>query len=169
MPIPDDLRTQRVPGDQPLKRSVLDRLIVRDDDPRDQKPGAVLRDIRECVRRDLEDLLNTRPRCDSWPDHLTELDQSLANYGLPDCTGSDMSAPMNHGKFSRILQRVIETFEPRLTNVTIQTMSKTEPLNRTLSFRIEATLRVDPIEEPIVLDSTIEPISASFAVTRADR
>lgn len=169
MPIPDDLRTRRIPGDQALKRSVLDRLIVRDDDPRDQKPSAVLRDIRESVRRDLEDLLNTRPRWNSWPEYLHELDDSLANYGLPDFTGSEVSAPMNHGKFSRILQRIIETFEPRLTNVTVQTMSKTEPLNRTLSFRIEATLRIEPIEEPIVLDSTIEPISATFSVTRADR
>lgn len=169
MPIPDDTRARRIPGDQALKRSVLDRLIVRDDDPPEMKPGAVLRDIRESVRRDLEALLNTRPRCETWPAHLIELENSLANYGLPDFTGSDISAPMNQGRFSRILQRVIETYEPRLTNVTVQIVSPAEPLNRTLSFRIEATLQVEPLEEPIVLNSIIEPISATFAVTRADR
>ena len=164
MPPNDPLRR-----DQPLKPSVLDRLLVQDDDGRGSNTTQLLRDVRESVRRDLEDLLNTRPRFASWPSCLNELDESLANYGLPDFTGANLSAPRNHQQFCYELQRLIETFEPRLENVRVQKLSKGEPVTRVLSFRIEATLRVHPLEESIVFDSTIEPVSATFAVKRTER
>jgi type VI secretion system protein ImpF len=167
MPPTELTRVQRLPRDQPLKPSVLDRLIVRDDDGRPPSPGQLLREVQESVRGDLEDLLNTRPLWAAWPASLGELEDSLVNYGLPDFSGANLSAPQDHAKFCDKLRRCIESFEPRLQNVTVQKTSKGEPLNRILSFRIEATLRIFPIEDQqIVFDSTIEPISASFAVRR---
>ncbi len=39
-----------------------------------------------------------------------------------------------------------------------------EPLDRTLRFRIEALLRVEPAPEPVAFDSTLEPGAGGFAV-----
>ena len=80
--------------DKPLLPSVFDRLI--DDDPQGQrevsKPRAqVLREIKQAVCRDLENLLNARQRCGAIPPDLKELDVSLVNYGIPDFTGAGMS------------------------------------------------------------------------------
>ena len=76
----------KIEADQPLVPSVLDRLI--DDEPTATREppksrGQVLRDLKQSVRRDLENLLNTRQRCKSWPENLSELEVSLVNYGFP--------------------------------------------------------------------------------------
>jgi len=160
-----------MPGMQQSRRdelvtpSVLDRLLVGADDS--QRPGGAqtLGEVRETVRRDLQDLLNTRPRCQSWPASLKELSDSLADYGAPDFTGPNLSAPANHMAFRRVLQRVVETFEPRLKSVNVQLMTKADQLNRTLAFRIRAMLCIEPFQEEIAFDSTVEPLSASFAVS----
>ena len=60
----------RVPRDQPLLPSLIDRVGQADQ---------VLRDLRECLRRDLENLLNTRRRCLPAPPDLEELETSLVN------------------------------------------------------------------------------------------
>lgn len=157
----------RLSRDLPLKPSVLDRLIGRDDEPDRTGPTQVLREIKENIRRDLQDLLNTRRCCESWPEDMRELDASLLNYGLPDYTGLHLSAPSKHEKVRDILRRVIETFEPRLEGVSVVRLNRGEPEGRTLAFRIAATLRVVPIAEPIAYESTIDPLGATFTVRRA--
>ena len=154
----------RITSKQAVKLSVLDRLLAADD----SSVGNLVC-LRENVRRDLEDLLNTRVRCRSWPPNLTELERSLLNYGLPDFTGLKLGAPSDQERFRFILQRAIEMFEPRLENVTVEKLNQGEALNRTLSFRIEAILRVKPYQEPIALNSKLDPLSATFAITRAER
>jgi type VI secretion system protein ImpF len=164
MPPLNESTSQRLSRDQRLKPSVLDRLIVRE-----ESSGPTLRDIKEWLRRDLEDLLNTRPRCRSWSPGLTELEDSLVNYGPPDFTGLHLGGPANQESFRQSVQDVIERFEPRLQNVRVHRKTKANSLDRVLSFRIEATLCVNPIEEPIIFESTLKPLSAGFAVTRAER
>src|SRR5262245_30104663 len=85
----------RVRAEQPLIPSILDRLI--DLDPtvsREPSPSRhqVLRELKLSVRRDLENLLNSRQRCVSPPDHMKELEKSLVNYGIPDLTASSMGS-----------------------------------------------------------------------------
>src|SRR3954470_18006227 len=74
-------------SDQPLVPSVLDRLL--DDAPETTTEPArsraqLLRDLKQSVRRDLEDLLNTRRRHLDLPPGLAELDHSPLAYGIPD-------------------------------------------------------------------------------------
>jgi type VI secretion system protein ImpF len=157
----DQPRPRRLPPSQPYKLSVLDRLIA----PENDSSRPTLRYVREAVRRDLEDLLNSRPRCNGWPDSFRELDSSLANYGLPDFTGLGLGSPSSQRGFARVLCDVIRKFEPRLQNVTVEKSESADSQGRTAVFRIEATLCVEPIREPIVFDSTIEPQTASFHVT----
>ncbi|MBN2490939.1 MAG: type VI secretion system baseplate subunit TssE [Planctomycetes bacterium] len=152
----------RVPGSQPLLPSVLNRLM----DPTGVKR---MRELKEYIRRDLEDLLNTRWRCVSWPRNLDELDVSLVNYGIPDFTGANLGSPENQEEFRRVVEQVIRNFEPRFKSVTVTLLRNPEALDRTLRFRIEATLHTEPAPEPVVFDSALEPLTASFQVKEGGR
>src|SRR5262245_7495839 len=95
--------------DQPLIPSVLDRLIDQEPDVRREAPrgrNQVLRDLKQSVRRDLENLLNTRVRCVPTPPELNHLKRSLVNYGLPDLTGSSPAAPKDREEFRRTIEAV---------------------------------------------------------------
>ncbi len=77
--------------------SLLDRLI--DDEPEltTEYPWdevQKLRIIRQGIKRDLQDLLNTRFRCVAFPPDSSSLDDSLLNYGLPDFTAAGLNLAM---------------------------------------------------------------------------
>jgi type VI secretion system protein ImpF len=117
------------------------------------------------VRRDLENLLNTRWRCVAWPPNLEELDLSLVNYGIPDFTGANMATATNREELRKIIQQVLEKFEPRFKSVRVELVQPGERADRQLNFRIDAVLYAEPAPEPVVFDSQLEPASANFKVT----
>jgi type VI secretion system protein ImpF len=150
-----------------LLPSVLDRLL--DDEPGVQRevpagPHQLLRDLKQSVRRDLENLLNTRVRYHVWPTHLSELKQSLVSYGLPDFTGVSLSSAKDREDFCKIIQGIINQFEPRLKNVSVVPISSSQPLDRTFRFRIDALLRTEPAPEPVAFDSNVEPATGGVEV-----
>ncbi|MFL5342353.1 MAG: type VI secretion system baseplate subunit TssE [Gemmataceae bacterium] len=160
----------RVRPEQPLVPSLLDRLIdLEPEASREPAPGRhqILRDLKLSVRRDLENLLNTRYRCLSPPDHLKELKQSLLNYGIPDLTGASLSSAKERDELCRVLQAIIARHESRFKSVRVTPLDNAEPLDRTLRFRIDALLLVDPAPEPIVFDSMLRPATGSFEVRGA--
>ncbi|MCC6416938.1 MAG: type VI secretion system baseplate subunit TssE [Gemmataceae bacterium] len=157
----------KVAADQLLVPSVLDRLL--DEDPELTREPAksrhqVLRELKLSVRRDLEHLLNTRRRCVPPPPALTELDESLVNYGLPDFTGLSMTSAEERDEFRRAVEKVISTCEPRFKTVSVQLVDADEPLDRTLRFRIDALLYAHPAPEAVVFDSAVEPITGNVEI-----
>jgi type VI secretion system protein ImpF len=124
----------------------------------------VLREMKQTVRRDLENLLNTKVRCVPWPAHLEELKQSLVNYGITDFTSASMGSNREREEFCRNLQVVIRQHEPRLKSVKVSLIENEEPLDRTLRFRINAMLQADPAPEPIVFDSAVRPVTGDVEV-----
>ena len=157
----------RVREDQPLLMSILDRLL--DDDPQTQQElpksrSQILRDLKNAVGRDLENLLNTRWRCVNWPPNLDELEVSLVNYGIPDFTGTNMSLPSERQELCRLIEEVIRRYEPRFKSVKVLLRENRDDFDRTLRFRIDAVLYAEPAPEPVVFDSMLEPSSANFHV-----
>lgn len=157
----------KVREDQPLAPSVFDRLL--DDDPANSREPAtsrrqLLRELKQSVSRDLENLLNTRQRCGEWPAPLEELETSLVNYGLPDFTGVNMSLPSERERLRGVIEQVIEQFEPRFRTVRVKLLENAEVYDRTLRFRIDGLLEVDPAPEPVVFDSQLEPTTSTFEV-----
>lgn len=158
----------RIRDDQPLVPSILDRLL--DDDPgvtveSPRSRALVLREMKRSVCRDLENLLNTRCRLESYPTNLTELDLSLANYGVPDFTGSNMSQPEQRAELRRQIEAAIVRFEPRFKTVKVTVMEQSsETQSRTLRLKIEALMHAEPAPEPVVFDSQLEPITSMFDV-----
>jgi type VI secretion system protein ImpF len=161
----------RVRPNQQLVPSVLDRLL--DDDPEVRREPAasrnqVLRELKMSVRRDLENLLNTRVRCLMPPEQCKELKQSLVNYGIPDITGSDLGSSHDRDEFCRVLQNVIRQYEPRFKTVKVTPISSADPQDRTFRFRIDALLQAEPAPEPIIFDSQLRPGTEEFAVKGVD-
>ena len=157
---------------QPLLQSFLDRLV---DESEDFLPGVArsraqsLNELKLSVRRDLQNLLNTRWRCSSWPPDLDELERSLVNYGIPDFTGANMSHGSARDELREIIEEVIRTFEPRFKSVKVNLVKNEDELDRTLHFRIEALLQVEPDPEPVVFHSQVEPVTGTIEITSPER
>lgn len=154
-------------ADKPLLPSVFDRLI--DDDPGNSrevaKPRAqVLREMKQAVCRDLENLLNTRHRFGVIPSDLKELDVSLVNYGIPDFTGAGMSGKADRESLRQSIENTIRKFETRFVSVRVEILDNKNDFDRTLRFRIDAMMHAEPAPEPVVFDSQLEPTLAEFQV-----
>ncbi len=161
----------RVELDQPLRPSLLDRLIDEHPELRQDPPkhhGQYLAELRRAVRRDLEALLNTRQRCISAPANLTELQTSFVNYGIPDFSGLNLTTEAQRETFRATIEGIIRRYEPRFQKVRVVLLENVDALDRTLRFRIEALIYADPAPEPLVFDSYLEPVTHSFAVTAKD-
>jgi len=157
----------RIPEDQQLVPSVLDRLLDGDPEVSREAPmsrNQVLRELKLSVRRDLENLLNTRWRFTNWPPNLDDLDVSLVNYGIPDFTGVAMSSASSREQLRGVVEQVIRKFEPRFKSVKVKLLENADETDRSLRLRIDALLYAEPAPEPVVFDSHLEPVSGNFAV-----
>src|SRR6266540_2385252 len=76
----------RVTPHQRLMPSLLDRLIDPESEGGDEGEGYGVEQMIEVVRRDMEDLLNTRQTTIDIPEAYTEVLESVVAYGLPDLT-----------------------------------------------------------------------------------
>jgi type VI secretion system protein ImpF len=150
-----------------LRESILDRLF-------DEEPEAAvdsektrqrkLKDLRNSVRRDLENLLNSRYRIVSPPEELKEVETSLLNYGLPDLATVNMLDVAKRREFTRQIENIIRTFEPRFKSVAVRYLENGEKTDRTLRFRIDAVMYADPAPEIVVFDSVLEPVLRAVTV-----
>jgi type VI secretion system protein ImpF len=153
--------------DQSLLPSVFDRLL--DDEPDTRREPAknrsqILSELRRSVRRDLENLLNTRVRCVPWPAELNELKVSLVSYGIPDMTGAPLGTPREREEFCRTIQSTISLFDHRLKKLNVRLIDQAEPLERTIRFQIEAMLQAEPAPEPLLYESTLRLSTGTFEV-----
>jgi type VI secretion system protein ImpF len=149
--------------DQWLLPSIIDRLTT------EHAPGArgdalTLRGLKESVRRDIENLLNTRRRWAPWPEEYEELDLSVFNYGIPDFTGTNASSLADVNQFLRIIESAIRKFEPRFKSVRASLPEDTDSEDRVLRFRIEGLLHAEPAPEPVAFETEIEPGTGVFEV-----
>jgi type VI secretion system protein ImpF len=148
-----------------VQPSVLDRLI--DYEPEISREAVAsrsknLRLLKQSVRRDLEWLLNTRKTPDISPD-LTLVNASAVGFGIPDFTNLSARNPADHTRLRRSIEQSIEAFEPRLEGVVV-TIDQVSSMNRTIHFRIDARLKVDPAPEPVVFDTTFHVGSGEVRV-----
>jgi type VI secretion system protein ImpF len=148
-----------------ITASVLDRLIdERPDQSQEARPSrqTSLRLFKQAVKRDLEWLLNARADRDV-PEDLREVASSLATYGLPDLASWNVKSPDQQHDLRQALEDALRRFEPRLeaVEVTLETLAEAE---RSVRFRIDARLRVDPAPEPVTFDSVLQLGNHKFLV-----
>ncbi len=157
----------RVQPDSVVTISVLDRLI--DDEPGVSSEPQLsraqsVRILKNSVRRDLEWLLNTRRVADEPEESLKDLNRSGYLYGLPDFTHYSLASQKDQAKLIRYLQTTVKLFEPRLANVRIVPLEVAGISTRTLRFRIEGMLLMDPAPEHVSFDTVLELTSGEYEV-----
>lgn len=157
-------------ADQPLVPSLLDRLIG--DGGATMTAGQRRRrytvgQLKNALRRDLEDLLNTHQRAAAAPADLSALARSIFDYGIPDLTDVGLSSAKQVDAFRGRLESAILQFDPRFRRVEVK-VERADPLDHTLRFRIDAVVFVHPAEEELVLHSYLEPTTRRFGFTGAD-
>ena len=157
----------RIDKKKNLRPSILDRLF--DNDPGnkvepEKNKHQQLKDLRLSVRRDLENILNTRYRILEPASNFSELEYSLLNYGLPDLATVNIHDFNKKKEFTRQLEKMLKNFEPRFKTVSVSFTDNKDKTDRTLRFRINATLYADPAPEVVIFDSILEPASRTVNV-----
>jgi type VI secretion system protein ImpF len=150
-----------------LTASILDRLI-------DSEPGILnepvqfrlmeLRQIRAMVIRDLENLLNTRRNILPPPPEFVELNRSIMVYGLGDFTSQSPKSHSVRRQLHQDIEKTIALFEPRLRNVKVQIEEEQE--GRSLRFRINAMLVIEPESEPVQFDTYFDINRGEYMISK---
>lgn len=156
-----------IESDQPLVPSLLDRLLDEQPERQVETPASqnqILSEMRQTIRRDLENLLNTRRPYFVMPDQFPELERSVVNYGIPDLIGLDMGSNKIRSSFLKEVEEVIRYFEPRFLEVKVIVTNSSSKKDRTLKFRIEGQIQAYPAPEPVVFDSELEPSLGRFSI-----
>ncbi len=152
---------------RPALPSVLDRLFDEEPSSRNERAQTLPQlaaALRDAVRRDLEDLLNARISARVLPEGLDELEQSSFEYGIPDFSGANLSTTERQRKYLRAIEGIIRRHEPRFASVKVIAIEDRQVGVRTLHFRVEAVLRVEPAPESVLYDSQVDLLSRTFRI-----
>lgn len=144
--------------------SLLDRLLdaaprVKVEAPLSPKESRTI--LLAGLRRDLENLLNTRRVSEEAVEELSEVKRSVYNYGLPDITSMSSNYLHDPQSLAHAIEEAVTIFEPRLTSVSVSILPSPEA-NRVLRIVIEGMLQVDPAPERVVFDGSLELISGEY-------
>jgi type VI secretion system protein ImpF len=154
----------KIPSNQPLLPSVLDRLGAMDGDADGRsrpRQGYSTIQLRKAIRRDLEDMLNSYQRVLAPPADLSALTGSIFDYGVPDLADVSLSSTDQIDRYRARLESAILQFDQRFRRVQIR-IESVDPTDHTLRFRIDAVVYVHPAEEEIVIHSYLEPATRQF-------
>lgn len=155
----------RIENNQGLIPTVLDRLIDPESTGTRFRRGYSLQQMLDAVRRDLENLLNTRQYADEISDDFTEVRRSILNYGLPDLTPLPASTAQQRKEIGQIIERVIMTYEPRLRDVQARLKEQKDTEVESIRFEISGRLNVDP--SPEVAFSTVLELETGHTSVQA--
>jgi type VI secretion system protein ImpF len=155
----------------PLRLPLLDRLL--DDEPKIKTESPMSRSVslaklKIAVRRDLENLLNTRRTPDYIPEGSVEILRSVYYYGLPDITSMPANFLYEQTKLLQSIETAVKTFEARLDGVRVS-LVPVAGQSRVLRFVIDGMLRIDPLPEHVVYDASIELTSLEVSISGDDR
>jgi type VI secretion system protein ImpF len=155
----------------PLRLPLLDRLVDEEPKIKTEAPmtrSASLARLKTAVRRELENLLNTRSTPDSIPEGSVEILRSVYNYGLPDITSMPANFLYEQTRLLQSIETAVKTFEGRLDAVKVS-LVPVAGQSRVLRFVIDGMLRIDPLPEHVVYDASIELTSLEVSISGEDR
>jgi type VI secretion system protein ImpF len=153
----------RVDNQQGLMPSLLDRLIDPDSGGTSWRRGYGVEQMMEAVRRDLEDLLNTRQSLAGIPPGFIETEKSVIGYGLPDLTSLNAVTTQQREDIGRVIELIVSRFEPRLKDVRAVLTDAGSGKERTVRFHIEAKMCVDPAPE-VAFDTILELTTGHYTI-----
>jgi type VI secretion system protein ImpF len=153
----------RINSQPGLMPSIIDRLIDPDSAGTIARRGYTVAQMTEAVRRDLTDLLNTRQSSDDLSPEYDELHRSIIGFGLPDLTTMSAVTPEERRHIGETIEHIIALFEPRLKDVRATVLNPGETRERTIRFRVDARLCLDPAPE-VAFDTVLELSTGRYAI-----
>lgn len=141
-----------------FQMTIIDRLC-------EARSSTSLAEMRDMVRRDLEDLLNTRQGRNDVPSCFEQLSNSLAVYGLNNIDTVDISSKDELLNLLDDIKSTIRQFEPRLENIGVSiTKDKDGKQERSpfvLHLRIDADMRIGTYISQVVFNTMIQKSGAT--------
>lgn len=147
-----------------LRRPMLDRLL-QTGEPEPRTWSESVRALKSSLMRDIDWLLNTRRIAEPAPSSLSELQNSVYHYGLPDVTSLSADSTETRRLLMRQVEECLRQFEPRLTGVRVSEAETKGGTARQLRFVVEGILQLDPVPEPIAFDTVLDSSSGRFDVS----
>ena len=151
---------------QGLMPSIIDRLIDPGSGGTAWRRGYGVQQMADAVQRDLEDLLNTRQSHIGLPPEFKELHNSIVAYGLPDLNSLDAITPAQRQQIGRVIETIVARFEPRLKDIKATLVEGSDNKARSLKFRVDARMRVDPAPE-VAFDTILELTTGHYSIKPA--
>lgn len=130
-----------------LRPSMLDRIVDPESEGTNRRRGFSVDQVIDAVRRDLEDLLNSRRTNLHIPEGFAEVRQSIVAYGFPDPSSFDVSASNCAPRVCAAIEETIAMFEPRLTDVQVISVKRAGSNALRLDFEVRGTLILEPSPE----------------------
>jgi len=141
-----------------LMPSTVDRLL----DP-EGRSVFDLQALVAAVRRDLEDLLNTRQTTGDVPALYPELRGSVFTFGLPDLNSLDAATSEQRAAIGVIIEAMVNQFEPRLKDVHVHLVKGGDDKKSSIAFHIEAKVHADPAPE-VAFETILELTTGHYFV-----
>ncbi len=153
----------RVPLDMGLMPSLLDRMIDPEAGGTAFRPGYGPEQVMAVVKRDLEWLLNTRQAFYPSAVHYPDVMRSIVIYGLPDLSSLPAFTTQQRQDICRILETIIELFEPRLQEVRAHLIEEDGGKETILRYRVDARLRLDPAPD-VAFETLLELTTGHYSI-----
>jgi len=152
-----------------LRPGVLDRLCADESaSAMDGNDGLSWTAYLDAIKRDLQDLLNTRRLLSEEALSLyPEARRSLLLYGLPDLTSLASASATQRDRLISLVEAAIAQFEPRLMGARVIPLAPDEA-GREIRFRVEGFVRADPLPARIIFDSAIQVDQQQCRIERVD-
>jgi len=147
--------------------SILDRLIDPDSAGTAWRQGYGVQQVVDAVRRDLEELLNTRLAVADLPEEFVELRRSILVYGLPDLASLNVTSSQLRDQVGRMIEVTLERFEPRLRDIRARMVGGGDSKERSVRFHIDARLGVDPAPE-VGFETVLELTTGHASITPSE-
>lgn len=127
-------------------------------------PQMSLEQIKDCVARDLEALLNTRCALaaddfDGWPMSA----RSVLSYGMVDFSSLSLASPDDRRRICQSIEWAIGVHEPRLSAVQV-TLETEAAAAQKLHFSIRAWLLAERCKEPVSFDAVVNQATQHYRV-----
>jgi type VI secretion system protein ImpF len=146
-----------------LQPSILDRLIDPESSGTSILIGYDERKMLAAVRRDLEELLNTRQTHVGLPAAYEQVHKSIVAYGLPDLVTLEAITSKHRETIAERIQKIVELFEPRLKDVKVTYVPGENKAERSIKFKVDARLCVNPSPD-VAFDTVLELSSGQYAI-----
>jgi type VI secretion system protein ImpF len=144
-----------------ITQSVWDRLRENEEIPASHT--AAVRILKESIRRDLEDLLNTRRPLARELEGYDLARRSVINYGLEDLSSFYPSSGSSAQDIEQAVRRCLAEYEPRLLGVSV-VAENSNPGRLEIRLHIEATLPIHPSAETVSFDTMLDVASGIYSV-----